>query len=60
MHRYCKYSTIPHRKTQGEPASIAEEEDGTLKVKMIGGALHTEDDLEHQTFTEFLCSWGGA
>ena len=59
-HKYYKHSKIPHRETHGEPASIVEKEDGVLKVKMMGGLLHTEEDPEHQTFTEFLCSWGGA
>ena len=26
----------------------------------MGGPLHTREAPEHKTFTELLCSWGGA
>ena len=47
---YHKQSSIPHRDTQGEPSSIVEKEDGALKIKMMGGPLHTIEDPGHQTF----------
>ena len=61
MHKYYTQLTVLHRyrDIQGEPSSIVEEEDGALKFNMTGGPLHIEEAPEHQTFTEFLCSWGG-
>ena len=52
--------TIPHREPMGAPALVVETSEVALKVKIIGGSFHIEEDTEAQIFIEFVRSCGGS
>ena len=49
-----------HMELVGVPLSVVETTEGALKVNMMGGLFHTEEDPDAQMFVEFLQSWGGS
>ena len=43
----------------GKPASIVENEDGSLKVRDVGRDLASKENMEYQNLREHLNSFGG-
>ena len=42
------------------PVSVVETSEGALKVNLMGGPFHMEEDTDAQSFIDFLQSWGGS